>query len=146
MTGYRYFVYGSWERPEELWRVTEDSWEYLSLREGRWLELDERVFPRHADGLEEITPEQATQLEADRQRLVRYWVNRDVTPPIIYRSRRLPATDEVFGRSNRWSGTDTIAEFLYPGPHQAPSLEEIDAATAERIVQETRGISGATEL
>ncbi|HEX6683757.1 MAG TPA: hypothetical protein VF062_13220 [Candidatus Limnocylindrales bacterium] len=147
MTEYQYFVYGSWEKPEELWRAAAgDQWEYLSLREWRWMARDERVFPRHPEALEAITPEQAAELEADRQRLVRYWVNRAVDPPMIYRRRRLPAIEEVFGRSNHWSDTSTISDYLYPSPRQAPKLDEIDAETAERILQDTRGISGATRL
>ncbi|HEY9411740.1 MAG TPA: hypothetical protein VIP77_19330 [Jiangellaceae bacterium] len=65
---------------------------------------------------------------------------------MVYRTRRLPAVDEVFGRSNRWTATGTISEFLVPGPHHAPILEEIDYETAELIIQETRAITGATAL
>lgn len=146
MTDYQYLVFGSWEKPEELWRVTGDRWEYFSLSDWVWTPLEERRSPPHPDALAAITPEQAAELETDRQRLVRYWVDRAVEPPTIYRWRRRPTIEEVFGRSNRWTDTYIIREFLHAGPWHSPQLDEIDAKTAERIIQETRGITGATRL
>jgi hypothetical protein len=147
MTDYRYFVYGSWEKPEELWRVSgDDNWEYFAQPGGPWQVQDKQNVPPRPQARGEISAEQAARLQADPQRLVRYWVDRDVTPPVIYRRRNNPFRDEAFTFDNVWKKVGTIDDFLHVGPQQAPRLEEIDAATAERIVRETRGVSGATAL
>ena len=67
---------------------------------------------------------------------------------IVYRQLRSPERliEEGFGHANTWVPTPDIRDFQRGGPHDVPDLEPIDAATAERLIQETRGITGATEL
>ena len=66
----------------------------------------------------------------------------------MYRQLRSPERliEEGFGHANTWVPTSDIRDFQRGGPHDVPDLEPIDAETAERLIQETRGISGATEL
>lgn len=67
---------------------------------------------------------------------------------LVYRQIPSPErlVEEGFGRDNTWVPTQTIRDFQVGGPHDVPDLEPIDTETAERLIQETRGISGAIEI
>lgn len=142
------------DRPSGLWRRRGDELEYLSLVDWSWHPRGD-VYVPHPDLLVPISTEQAQTLIADRQRFARYWVlylspaKGDLNEETrVYRQLPDPdrVVDEVFGRTNEWIPTHVIRDFQAAGPHDIPDLEPIDRETAERLIQETRGISGATEL
>jgi hypothetical protein len=142
------------EYPHGLWRRRGDDYEYLSLIDWSWHARGDVRLP-HADLLTPISGEQAQALLADRQRFVKYWVQYLSTAKGDFSDetrvyRQLPSperlVEESFGRANEWLQTNAIRDFQVGGPHDVPDLERIDAATAERLIQETRGVSGATEL
>ena len=133
--------------------------EYLSLVDWEWHDHREVAFRPHPNTLAPVTPAEAAALERDRQGFVRYFVRyathaeADRHPPdpsdvpiLVYRYRRLPTTDEVFGSENVWASTRTVSEYLHPGPDEPPSLREVDRDTAERTIQQLRGVTGATDL
>ena len=142
------------DRPSGLWRRRGDDFEYLSMIDWSWHPRGEVNVP-HPDLLVPVTAEQVQMLLADRQRFARYWV-RYLSPEkgdlhedtLVYRQLRSPErmVEEGFGQANTWVRTPDIRDFQVGGPHDVPDLEPIDAETAERLIQETRGISGATEL
>jgi hypothetical protein len=148
---------GEWvDRPSGLWRRRGDEYEYeyLSLVDWSWHPRGDIDLP-HPDLQKPISAEQVQILLADRQRFAKYWVLylsaakgdlREETR--VYRQLPSPESlvEEVFGRDNEWIPTNAIRDFEVGGPHDVPDLEPIDAAIAERLIQETRGISGATEL
>jgi hypothetical protein len=142
------------DRPSGLWRRRGDELEYLSLINWTWHPRGEVSRP-HPDIMVPISAAQVQTLVADRQRFVKYWVER--TSPqkgdlyedtLVYRQIPSPErlVEEGFSRDNTWVQVPTIREFQVGGPHQVPDLEPIDVATAERLIQETHGISGATDL
>lgn len=142
------------DRPSGLWRHRGDEFEYFSLIDWTWHPRGDANLP-HPDLLIPISAEQAQTLIADRQLFARYYVQHlspakgdPVEETVVYRHLPSPEgiVDEGFGRDNKWIRTQTIRDFQVGGPHEVPDLEPIDAATAERLIQETRGISGATEL
>lgn len=144
MAEYQYFLHGSWERPEMLWRMAEDRWEWLN-RDWRWdfVEDESLAHPSRygpsPSSMTVITADQAAQLENERFRWVLYWVWREVDPPAV--CRRSPRSDERF-RATAWEPTRILFQFF--DPQADPMLlDEIDAATADRIIQETYGVSGA---
>lgn len=65
----------------------------------------------------------------------------------VYRQLPTPEgiVDEGFGRDNTWVRTQTIRHFQVGGPHDVPDLKPIDTATAERLIQETHGVSSMTD-
>jgi hypothetical protein len=142
------------DRPSGLWRRCGDDYECLSMVDWTWHPRGDGYAP-HPDLLVPITTEQVEVLLADRQRFTRYWVEY-MSPDkgdlyedtLVYRQLLSPEgdIDEGFGRTNTWVPTPTIRDFQANGPHDRPDLEPIDRETAERLIQETRGISGATEL
>ena len=67
-------------------------------------------------------------------------------PILVYRYRRLPTTGEIFGSENVWERSRTVGKYLRPGPDEPPSLREVDRETAERTIQQLRGVTGATDL
>ncbi|TDD50898.1 hypothetical protein E1263_30545 [Kribbella antibiotica] len=142
------------DRPSGLWRHRGNAFEYLSMVDWAWHPQGDVLLP-HPDLRVVISTEQAELLLADRQRFAKYWVER-LSPAkgdlyediLVYRLLRSPErlVEEGFGRANIWAPTDTIKRFRVGGPHDVPDLEPIDRNTAERLIQETRGISGATDL
>jgi hypothetical protein len=142
------------DRPSGLWRYRGDDFEYLSMVDWTWHPRGAVPLP-HPDLRVAISAEQAQTLLADRQRFARYWalyrsqakgdLHEDT---LVYRQLRSPErlVEEGFGLAGTWVATRDIREFEVGGPHDVPDLEPIDVATAERLIQETRGISGATEL
>ena len=142
------------DRPSGLWRRRGDELEYLSTVDMSWHPRGD-VYVPHPDLLVPISIEQVQILLADRQRFARYWAEH-LSPDkgdlyentLVYRQLLSPEgdIDEGFGLTNTWVRTQTIRDFQAAGPHDHPDLEPIDAATAERLIQETRGITGATEL
>jgi hypothetical protein len=156
---YQYFAElrrnGSIDRPRGLWRKADDQWEYLSLLDWSWHPTTERIPPPRNEHLEAISPEQAEELSRDRQRWVTYWSLHTPLPedpadrPLtVVRRRESPERifDETFGRNNEWIPTLSIRESEDPRASTPPRLKEINADTAERIISENRGISGATVL
>jgi len=142
------------DHPSGLWRHRGDDFEYLSMVDWTWHPRGDVRLP-HADLRVAISAEQARILLADHQRFARYWVlyrrpeKGDLhEDTLVYRQLRSPErlVEEGFGRTNTWVPTRDIRDFEVGGPHDVPDLEPIDAATAERLIQETRGISGATDL
>jgi hypothetical protein len=144
------------DRPSGLWRRRrgEDELEYLSLVDWTWHPRGNAFLP-HADLLVPISVEQVERLLSDRERFASYWVQHssvakgDLTDEIrVYRQLPNPggAVDEVFGRDNKWVRTHVIRDFQAAGPHDVPDLQPIDTETAERLIQATCGISGATAL
>jgi hypothetical protein len=151
-----FFIGGgeSVDRPSGLWRRRGDEYEYLSLIDWTWHARGDVYLP-HPDLLHPISAEQAQKLLADHQRFVKYWVLRRspskgdlYDDTIVYRQIPSPESlvEEGFGRANEWVRTQDIRDFEVGGPHDVPDLEPIDAETAERLIQETRGVTGATEL
>ncbi|MFF1822175.1 hypothetical protein ACFVWG_33020 [Kribbella sp. NPDC058245] len=142
------------DHPSGLWRHRGDDFEYLSMVDWSWHPRGEVPLP-HPDLRVAISAEQAHTLLEDRQRFVRYWAehlspeNGDlVEDRLVYRQLRSPErlVEEGFGRDNAWVSTRTIRDFQVGGPHDVPDLHPIDATTAEQLIQETRGVSGATNL
>jgi hypothetical protein len=142
------------DRPSGLWRRRGDELEYLSLVDWAWHPRGDANVP-HPDLLVPVSAEQVATLLADRERFARYWVQHlseakgDLSEETrVYRQLPDPGgvVDEVFGRDNKWISTRTIRDFQAAGPHDVPDLQPIDTATAEQLIHETRGISGATEL
>jgi hypothetical protein len=142
------------DRPSGLWRRRGDELEYLSIVDMSWHPRGD-VYVPHPELLIPVSPEQVQVLLSDRQRFARYWVERlspekgDLHEDTLVYRQLLSADgdiDEGFGRGNTWVPTRTIREFQVGGPHDVPDLEPIDRETAERLIQETRGITGATEL
>ncbi|MFC6157645.1 hypothetical protein [Kribbella jiaozuonensis] len=142
------------DRPSGLWRRCGDGLEYLSMVDWSWRRRTTESVP-HPELLVPVSPEQVEVLLADRRRFARYWVER-LSPEkgdlnedtLVYRQLPSPegVIDEGFGRTNTWVPTPTIRDFQANGPHDHPDLEPIDGETAERLIRETRGISGATEM
>jgi hypothetical protein len=142
------------DRPSALWRRSGDAWEYLSLIDWDWHPKGDLPLP-HPDALVSVTAEQAANLLSDRQRFVRYWARYSSADPAptelpitVYRRRRSPEhhLDEAFGRDDRWTPTTTISEAEFSGTSDPAHLVAIDAATAERMIREIAGVSGATAL
>ena len=153
MTDYEYFAKvgpgRTEERPRSLWRRAEGQLEFLSLLDWSWHPVGGEVLAPRPDVLVPISPEQAERLLGDRQRFVEYWVEpaTERRRALVYRRRRSPelVADEIFGRDDAWVRTHAVREFL-SGQTLEIDLVEADQATVERIIEETRGISGATEL
>jgi hypothetical protein len=142
------------DRPSGLWRRRGDELEYLSLVDWTWHPREDAYVP-HPDILIPVSAEQVQTLLSDHERFASYWVQHlsvakgDLTDETrVYRQLPNPGNvvDEVFGRDNKWISTRTIRDFQAAGPHDVPDLEPIDTATAERLIQETRGITGATDM
>ncbi|TDD50899.1 hypothetical protein E1263_30550 [Kribbella antibiotica] len=141
--------------PSALWRTGGAEPEYLSLLDWEW-HAGAKEFRARPDGtFVAITADEAQALESDRQRLVRYWsyqIPNDEAEPTrenqVYRRRSSPEKilDEVFGQDNEWVRTPVIREFTLGSPADRPDLVAIDQAAAEQLIQQTRGITGATEL
>ncbi|GAA1603361.1 hypothetical protein GCM10009789_66700 [Kribbella sancticallisti] len=153
---YEYFaeVWGeeTVDRPGGLWRRRGGDTEYLSLIDWAWHPAAGIDLP-HPDLLVPIDHDQVRTLLGDHQRFAKYWVLREASEspePEIRVYRQLPSperlVEEVFGRGNTWIPTNAIRDFRTGGPHEVPDLEPIDPTTAERLIRETRDISGATEL
>lgn len=145
----------SLERPGSLWRRPGDDYEYLSLIDWSWHPPSDDVDLPHPDLLISISHDQVQKLLADHQLFVKYWVLRRspekgdlAEDTIVYRQIPSPENlvEEGFGRANAWVPTEDIRDFEVGGPHDVPDLEPIDAATAEHLIHQTRGITGATEL
>jgi hypothetical protein len=144
------------ERPGPLWRKSGDEWEYLSLHDWEWHPLAPTKVPQSPpdEVLVPISEQQADELARDRQRFVSYWARYSEAawesggkPFTVVRRRSSPelVLDEAFGRDNKWKRTPSVVEFLHPA-FDSPNLKEIDAETAEQILRDIRGVSGATEL
>lgn len=153
MTEYEYFIHTvtgglTPDQGDELWRLRDGAWDYLSLVDWQWhsnMEPAYEILPRNLDSLAKVTAERAAELEAGQKELLRYWQRID--PDIaVYRTRRLPWTDEIYGLKDAWSPSNDVGDFLYGDPTSTWDLTEIDVATADRIILETRGVAGATEL
>ncbi|MEV6668683.1 hypothetical protein [Streptomyces sp. NPDC051162] len=146
------------ERPDGLWRRSGEEWEYLSLLDWQWHDIkDTNVkYPPVAKILHEVTAERAAELEADRQGWVQYWSYfgdegewRDgEQPTTVVRRRRSPERiyDETFMRNNEWRPDSAVFEFFDARASRPPYLVEIGVDEAERLLQEIRGVTGATEL
>ncbi|MET9413372.1 hypothetical protein ABZY03_04130 [Streptomyces klenkii] len=146
------------ERPSSLWRRLGEEWEYLSLMDWEWHNVKDTTVktPPATEVLCSVTAERATELEADRQVFVRYWARytneqywrEGQSPTTVVRRRRSPEgkLDEVFRRNGSWGPTDAIFEFFDPRPSNPPYLVEITADDAEALLQELRGVTGATDL
>ena len=158
--GYEYMVRvfaaggESVERPSGLWRHRGDEYEYLSMVDWTWHPRGDVRLP-HEDLRVTISVEQAQTLLDDRQRFATYWVlHRSPAKgdrhedTLVYRRLRSPERllEQCFGLENTWVPTTDVRAFEAGGPHDVLDLEPIDAATAERLIRETRGISGATDL
>ncbi|MET7281901.1 hypothetical protein ABZS29_26955 [Kribbella sp. NPDC005582] len=142
------------DRPSGLWRHHGDEFEYLSMVDWSWHPQGDVPLP-HPDLRVPISAEQAQTLLADRQRFAKYWVlyrspaKGDLhEDALIYRQLRSPErlVEEGFGRDGTWVETRDIRDFQVGGPHGVPDLEPIDTATAERLIHEISGISGATAI
>ncbi|MEV4440681.1 hypothetical protein AB0K09_16970 [Streptomyces sp. NPDC049577] len=145
------------ERPDGLWRRAGDEWQYLSLLDWQWHRVENAAeFLPAQDVLQPVTAERAAELQADRQLWVRYWARytdeaawRDgERPTTVVRRRRSPERiyDEAFKIRNVWGPTPAVFEFFDPRPSNPPHLVEISADEAEQLLQELRGVTGATEL
>ncbi|WKK20910.1 hypothetical protein QZH56_18600 [Streptomyces olivoreticuli] len=158
---YEYFVKATppytQERPSSLWRRSGDDWEFLSLLDWGWHKVKGTI--EHVptpEALHRVTAERAVELETDRQGWVRYWAYygdeeewRDgEEPTTVVRRRRSPERiyDETFMRDNRWQPDSAVFEFFDARASRPPYLVDISADEADRLLQEIRGVTGATEL
>ncbi|MDN3353020.1 hypothetical protein [Actinomadura sp. DC4] len=161
MTDYQYYMDSrrdrTIERPGPLWRSSGDNWEYLSLLDWEWHPLAPKRVPQSppVEVLEPISEQQADELSRDRQRFVSYWARYSESawesggkPFTVLRRRSSPelVLDEAFGRENTWIKTSSVVEFEHPAFNNTLYLKDVDAETAERILRDIRGVSGATEL
>lgn len=153
MNDYEYFAKvgpgDTVDRPRGVWRRAADRLEFLSLLDWSWHPVGGEVFAPRQDTLVPVTAEHVERLLADRQRFVEYWVEPASGPrrARVHRRRSSPerVADEVFGRGDTWITTSTVREFL-SGRTLEIELVEADQVTAERVITENRGVSGATEL
>ncbi|MEV6668686.1 hypothetical protein [Streptomyces sp. NPDC051162] len=146
------------ERPDGLWRRSGAEWEYLSLLDWQWHNVkDTNVnYPPVAEKLHAVTAERAAALEADRQGWVRYWARytdeedwRTGEPPTtVVRRRPSPERvyDEAFKMDDSWGPTATVLDFFDARKSDPPHLVEISRDDAEQLLQELRGVTGATDL
>lgn len=141
------------DRPGGLWRRRGEDMEYWSMIDWSWHPATDDIDLPHPDVLVPIGPDLVQTLLEDRQRFAKYWVayleqDDGESETRVYRQLPSPegAVEEVFGRGNEWIPTQVVEDFLVGGPHEVPDLSRIDAATAERLIKETRGLTGATEL
>ncbi|GGR34554.1 hypothetical protein [Streptomyces netropsis] len=145
-------------RPGALWRRLGEDWEYLSLLDWQWHRVEENgtVHPPKPEDLHPVTGERAVELEADRQKWVRYWAlyvdeaahRAGEEPTTVVRRRRSPERtyDEAFTVGNVWAPTTAVFDFFDPRPSNPPHLVEIDRDEAERLLYSVCGVLGATEL
>ncbi|MGW1072737.1 hypothetical protein [Streptomyces sp. NPDC002537] len=158
---YEYFVKATppytEERPSSLWRRSGDEWEFLSLLDWEWHQVENTIKYRPMpEALFAVTAERAAELEADRQGWVQYWAyysserrwKSGKGPTTVVRRRRSPERiyDETFMRNNAWEPDSAVFEFFDARQTNPPHLEEITVEGAERLLQEIRGVMGATEL
>ncbi|MEU3351993.1 hypothetical protein [Streptomyces sp. NPDC037389] len=158
---YEYFVKATPpntpERPSSLWRRSGDEWEFLSLLDWEWHKVKDTI--EHVPGpgaLHPVTAERAAELEADRQGWVTYWAfysserrwRAGKGPTTVVRRRRSPERiyDETFMQGDVWEPDSAIFEFFDARQSNPPHLEEITVEEAERLLQELRGVMGATQL
>ncbi|MFF3764648.1 hypothetical protein ACFYYR_11255 [Streptomyces sp. NPDC001922] len=146
------------ERPANLWRKQGEEWEFLSLIDWQWRNVKDTnaKYPPMPEKLRAVSAERAREMEADRKSWVIHWAHyadeadwRDgEKPTTVVRRRHSPENryDEVFRRANTWGPTTAVYEFTHSRASNPPHLVEISANEAERILQELRGISGATDL
>ncbi|WKK20908.1 hypothetical protein QZH56_18590 [Streptomyces olivoreticuli] len=146
------------ERPGGLWRRFGEEWEYLSLLDWQWHNVKETnvKYPPTAQVLQEVTPERAAELEADRQSWAQYWAfypserrwRAGQGPTTVVRRRRSPERiyDETFMRGHVWKPDSAIFEFFDARQTNPPHLEELTTEGAERLLQELFGVMGATDL
>jgi hypothetical protein len=98
-----------------------------------------------------IDESRVAELVADPQHFTRYWVEYSLEGERFSAVHRLvndpgQAFESRFGRGLRWSETNaTLRDFLVTGPHDSPNLVEIEPAEAERQIEQTFGVTGATE-
>lgn len=170
---YEYFVvpnydggHDSPERFDELWRCRGATWEYFSLLDAGWhpegttdhLVSSEDGVPVEAPEAPPDSPEWRVPVTADRasgltgdfHQFTRFWGEGRTgdRPTRVFRQVQSPEArfQSYFGRNGRWSDkSTTLNDFLTNGPHQTPDLVELDAREAEEIIEETAGITGATE-
>lgn len=169
---YEYFVIPNYDRvhdsPERfdgLWRRADEVWEYFSLFDRHWHRegtADHLVplvagEPIPGPNAPSDRPEWRVPVDADRaaaltgdfHQFTRFWGGGEGSRPTrVYRQVSSPESGVrgFFGRSGRWSDSSvTLNDFLRNGPHDRESLVELDARDAEEIIQETRGVDGATE-
>ncbi|MFI0817264.1 hypothetical protein ACH4TX_12260 [Streptomyces sp. NPDC021098] len=142
---------------ENLWRrdVRTGHWQFLSFWDWEWHEPTQTMREHGSPDVESLQPvsvEQANDLEKDRARWFLYWAvyrsepNPGDEPVNVARKRPSPESgrDEIFGTGDEWMRTTKIFDFYSPWPTDPPHLEPVDAAEAERILQERRGVTGAT--
>lgn len=146
-------------RVDELWRQAAGGGdlEFLSLVDWSWHRAvpgeHPRIMPQPGE-LVPIPPEEAARLANDRQHWVSYWAwYLDVPtggdrPGTVVRRRRSPELllDELFVVENRWEPTKVLIDVELGDPSDPPHLVEIDEETAEQILQDVRGVEGATRL
>ncbi|MEU1277676.1 hypothetical protein [Streptomyces sp. NPDC005805] len=158
---YEYFVRVSpgytVDRPANLWRRNGDSWEYLSLLTWEWRPVaePEKYLPKR-EALHSVTAERAAELEADRQGWVRYWAEygseaswrSGKAPYSVVRRRSSPERvhDEAFMVTNTWETTDRVYDHFSARSDELTHLVEVTPDEAERLLQQVRGVSGATAL
>ncbi|WKU45698.1 hypothetical protein Q3V23_17470 [Streptomyces sp. VNUA116] len=163
---YEYFVEAvptvddlySVDRPSSMWRRLGDQWEYLSLIDWHWHNVkDTNVkYPPVREALRPISVERAAELESDRQGWVRYWAYHTSErawragngPTTVVRRRNSPEDrlDETFMRNDAWERDTAIFEFYDARASNPPHLVELSPDEAEELLQELRGVTGATEL
>ncbi|MET8180112.1 hypothetical protein [Streptomyces sp. NPDC005336] len=142
---------------ENLWRrhAGTGSWQFLSFWDWGWHEPTKTMRQHgvpHTESFHPVSADHAAELEKDRARWFLYWaVYRDepkpgAKPVNVARKRPSPESgrDEIFGRGDEWVKTTKIFDFYSPWPTDPPHLEPVEPADAERILQERRGVTGAT--
>ena len=146
------------ERPSALYRRDGGQREYLSLLNWKWHPVAPPMHWPHENTLVPVDAETVARLLADRQRFARYWIEPRSDEPLpgsarrtetfVYRRLSSPErlVDEVFAPWNEWTTTDKIFDYLSPRSSAQPLLIPADRDTVERILQQERGITGATEL
>ncbi|MGW6279201.1 hypothetical protein [Kribbella sp. NPDC055071] len=158
-----------------LWRYRGTTYEYFSMLDQDWHPEGTWVTPLPASAdpadwplLEQSTggprvpsdspsfrlpidESRAAELVADPQHFARYWVEYSFEGERFSAVHRLindPGRffESHFGRAPKWSETNSkLRDFLVNGPHQSPNLVEIEPAEAERQIEQTFGVTGATQ-
>jgi hypothetical protein len=158
-----------------LWRHRGTAYEYYSLLDqdwhpaGTWASplpttedpADWPLLERASDGPRipsdnpsfrlPIDESRVAELVVDHHQFARYWVEYSLEGERFSAVHRLindPGRffESHFGRAARWSDTNpTLRDFLTNGPHDQPNLVEIEPAEAERQIEQTYGVTGATE-
>lgn len=155
------------KRFRALWRgMHGGDWEYFSLLDRKWhaegtVEHLAAISPgrsqsapsamsEHPDWWLPVSAVEAAVLTGDPHQFTRFWRTHPDSgqTPQAYREFHTPelAVRSSFSKDLGWTSSSyDLNDFLSNGPHQVPDLIEITPADAEQVIEQTYGVSGATE-